>query len=256
MELSPVLKGVALAVVLGLPLLASDERAFSEEMERLADRRALYLTGGITLAVLALVVWGVATWQGAAPAVLGWTGMEPIPLLGWSAGTTAACLAAMAVGTRWLRALGFRESPLALFLIPRNREERRAFLLLVLVGAVCEEYVYRGFALQVLASWGGSGWAAAGFTAVSFGLAHGYQRFGGILRATLLGGLLAVPVLRTGSLAPAVLAHAGVNALVGLGGWRWLEAGDASDADRGPDSGDHEDRRSGGDRGREADREL
>jgi hypothetical protein len=43
-----------------------------------------------------------------------------------------------------------------------------------------------------------------------------------VVRAAGLGMLLAVPVLITGSLFPAIVAHFWINAVLGLGGWRWL----------------------------------
>jgi hypothetical protein len=44
----------------------------------------------------------------------------------------------------------------------------------------------------------------------------------GILRATALGAFLAVAVVQTESLFPAIVAHFWINAAVGLGLWRWL----------------------------------
>ncbi|MFB6240732.1 MAG: type II CAAX prenyl endopeptidase Rce1 family protein, partial [Gemmatimonadota bacterium] len=58
--------------------------------------------------------------------------------------------------------------------------------------------------------------------AVAFGIAHGYQRAVGVVRAGVLGVLLGLPVLFTGSLYPAVVAHFWINLAIGLGGWRTL----------------------------------
>ncbi len=44
----------------------------------------------------------------------------------------------------------------------------------------------------------------------------------GVLRAGVLGMLLAVPTIWTGSLFPAIVGHFWINAAVGLGGWRFL----------------------------------
>ena len=51
------------------------------------------------------------------------------------------------------------------------------------------------------------------------------------MRATLLGFLLAVPVVVTGSLFPAIVAHFWINAAIGVGGWKLLypEAATGSD---------------------------
>jgi membrane protease YdiL (CAAX protease family) len=68
----------------------------------------------------------------------------------------------------------------------------------------------------------GSPWPAMGLASVSFGISHGYQRLIGIVRATLLGTLLALPVVFTGSLFPAIVAHFWINAVIGIGGWKLL----------------------------------
>ena len=65
-------------------------------------------------------------------------------------------------------------------------------------------------------------WPAVALVSVSFGISHGYQRLIGVLRATLLGALLALPVVWTGSLFPAIVAHFWINAAIGVGGWRYL----------------------------------
>ena len=113
---------------------------------------------------------------------------------------------------------------------------------------MCEEYVYRGFALQVLIDWTGQPWGAATLTSVSFGLAHGYQRVNGILRSAGLGMILAAPILWTGSLFPAILAHFWINAAMSSPASRWFlgpmgapapsKTGDGSSGEDGSASGD------------------
>jgi membrane protease YdiL (CAAX protease family) len=149
---------------------------------------------------------------------------EHVVELGWGLAAAAAGL-----GIAWLSGLigrraGLEESPLLRLLLPRTITERRAFLLLAGIGAVCEEYIYRGFALHVLADWTGQQWGAAALTSISFGLAHGYQRVNGILRSAGLGMVLAVPILWTGSLFPAILAHFWINAAMSSPASRWLLA--------------------------------
>lgn len=224
MHLTAVLQGFTLLVLLGLPLLAVDEERLGAELGETIDRRSVYVSGGITLAVLGAVTLGVAAWQDVPLSEIGWRSDAPAAELAWGTGAAVAGLAMVGVASRIFERLGFRESPLALFLMPRSGPEKRDFLALVAVGAVCEELVYRGLALHVLAAWGGSAWMAVGVTAVSFGLAHGYQRFAGIVRATILGVLLGAPVVWTGSLVPAVAGHFAINVAIGLGGWRHLVA--------------------------------
>jgi len=43
-----------------------------------------------------------------------------------------------------------------------------------------------------------------------------------VIRAGLLGLLLTIPVMWTGSLFPAIVAHFWINPAIGVGGWRVL----------------------------------
>lgn len=221
----PVARGFALVLLIGLPLMAARNSRLEEHLEAIERARpALYFSAALTLLLVAGLTAAVAAWQGIAPGDLGWRieapGLE-----------VALGAAALAVGllVAWLsgvfgRLAGLKESPLLRLLLPGDSRERRAFLVLAGVGAVCEEYVYRGFTLQVLADWTGQPWAAAGITALSFGLAHGYQRLNGIIRSAMLGMVLAVPVIWTGSLFPAILGHFWINAAMASGAASWILA--------------------------------
>ncbi len=116
------------------------------------------------------------------------------------------------------------ESKLVYLLIPDTPKEKLgAVLMLAPTAALCEEFLYRGYLLALLAQWFGSvawGW---GLSSVAFGLAHTYQGWSGMLRAVMLGALLGYPVVTLGSLHPSMLAHGLVDALaLGWLGPRWL----------------------------------
>lgn len=220
-----VARGFTLFLLVGLPLMAARNSRLEEHVEAIdAARPALYLSAALTLLLIAGLTAMVAAWQAITPEQLGWTVGQPAVELGWGLAVAAAGL-----GIAWLSGLigrraGLEESPLLRLLLPRSSTERRAFLVLAGIGAVCEEYIYRGFALHVLADWTGQQWGAAALTSISFGLAHGYQRVNGILRSAGLGMVLAVPVLWTGSLFPAILAHFWINAAMSSPASRWLLA--------------------------------
>ena len=225
-ETDPIVLAFVLLLLAGLPLLATGEETIRRALEEAEDRRVLYLSAAVSLALLAGVAWAVTAWRGVEPAAVGWRRGGLGPGLAWGAGTAAGGLAAVWVATRLLRRAGLRETDVVLLLLPRRASEKIAFLALVLLGAVCEEYVFRGVALHALQAWaaptGVATSVAVVVTSVSFGLAHGYQRASGVARATLLGLVLAVPVVATGSLFGAVAAHFWINAVIGLGGWRWF----------------------------------
>lgn len=251
MDPSPVARIFALLLLGAMPLLAASEEALEEVMEESGDRRSLYVAAGLSLLFLAGVTLAVAAATGLPAGALGWRTGPPGPALAWAAATTVAGLATVWALTALFRRLGLPEGRAVLFLLPRNRREMHAFLALALVAGLCEEYVFRGFALHVLEAWTGSPVLAVGATAVAFGLAHGYQRLSGVLRAGALGALLAVPVLATGSLFPAVAAHFWINAIIGLGGWRTLmpEDDETTNAGREPGGADRDRAENEGDEG-------
>lgn len=229
-----VARGFTLFLLVGLPLMAARNSRLEEHVEAIEGARpALYLSAALTLLLIAGLTAIVAAWQAIAPEQLGWTVGEPAVALGWGLAATAAGL-----GIAWLSGLigrraGLEESPLLRLLLPRSSVERRAFLVLAGIGAVCEEYIYRGFALHTLAEWTGQPWGAAALTSISFGLAHGYQRVNGILRSAGLGLVLAAPVLWTGSLFPSILAHFWINAAISSPASRWF-LGDVGAGSVGP----------------------
>jgi len=96
-----------------------------------------------------------------------------------------------------------------------------SFALLVLTAVVCaplvEELYFRGLLLRSLEHRFGTGWAIAG-SSVLFGLAHpnDLSAAGVVLVMTSLAALaavLALLVVRTGRLGPAIVAHAAFNAI-------------------------------------------
>jgi len=166
-----------------------------------------------------------------SPETTGWRVGDPIPAFAWAAAIAVAGLGVIVLVVRVGERLGMSESGISLALMPRNGREVRGFLLLAAVAAVGEEYLFRGFAQGVLAEGLGSAWPAVALTSLSFGVSHGYQKLIGIVRATLLGFLLAVPVVVTGSLFPAIVAHFWINAAIGIGGWKLLYPEAAAEAD-------------------------
>lgn len=84
-------------------------------------------------------------------------------------------------------------------------------LLMLLVG-LYEEIAARGLLLQRLATAiGGNLYAAAVLSSLLFALGHFYQGVFGVVQTALFGFVLALSVIRFGSLWPAILAHAAIN---------------------------------------------
>ncbi len=185
-------------------------------------RRLLVLEWG--LAVVALVVWLAAPGVDAAAVGLAWP-EAPGPV---TAAATVLVLALSLASVRALRSGALArtlpqppasgrhaEAPVhaTLALLPRSPAERRLFAVVGVTAGVCEEWLYRGFFLAVVA-------AVAGDVpqvllvvvgAAAFGLAHAYQGLPGIVLTGVLGGVFAALYLETGSLLLPVVLHAAVD---------------------------------------------
>jgi membrane protease YdiL (CAAX protease family) len=111
---------------------------------------------------------------------------------------------------------------LATRLLPNKVVEFAPYCALALTAGVCEEFLYRGFAMAALARVGMAAWLVVVITSVLFGLAHAYQGKSGIVGTTLMGFLLAGCRLMYGSLAPAMVWHAAVDIVAGVAGHRYL----------------------------------
>jgi membrane protease YdiL (CAAX protease family) len=191
-------------------------------------RRLLVLEWG--LAVVALIVWAAAPDVRAAQVGLvlpqRWPGV-----LSWLA--CAALLVLVLVSTRTLRSGALAGPPPEAFrrprpgearhaeppghatlaLLPRSRSERRLFALVGVTAGVCEEWLYRGLFLAVVAALVPR-LPTVGLVlvaAAAFGVAHAYQGRSGILTTGVLGGVLAGVYLSTGSLLLPVLLHAAID---------------------------------------------
>ena len=222
---SPIAAAYALLLLIGMPALAAlDARRGANLADAAQHRRLLYVSVGASLVVLGLVTLGVAAWQDVPPEALRWTVSEPGAALLWGLAVAVAGLILswlLTVVGRWT---GLRETAAVMLLMPRDAAQKRGFLVLAGIAAVCEEYAYRGFGLWAVSAWTGNVWLGAALVSLSFGLGHGYQNLVGVLRATVLGMVLAVTVIWSSSLFPAIVGHFWINAAIGLGGWRYLHA--------------------------------
>jgi membrane protease YdiL (CAAX protease family) len=100
-----------------------------------------------------------------------------------------------------------------LALLPRTAGERRLFTVVGVTAGVCEEWLYRGFFLAVVAALAGGlpTGVLVVVAAVAFGLAHAYQGVGGVLTTAVLGAIMATLYLDSGSLLLPVLLHAAID---------------------------------------------
>ena len=184
-------------------------------------RSTLYfsaVTSQWILAALGAAVIYVSPWSFSA---IGLHALAASVFLRWSAALSVLSLAVLGL-LLFLELRGYwpETSDLVYLLLPETRREKVwAALLVAPTAALCEEFLYRGYLLtQLRLGLHSDGWGL-GACSAAFGLAHIYQGAGGLLRAALLGALLAYPVVRTGSLYPSMAAHFVVDgvALLWLG---------------------------------------
>lgn len=137
-------------------------------------------------------------------------------LLVWTAATLGMGLAISGSLLLVRKLLRQPLSPLLALLLPKTTTEHMVFLGVALMAGLVEEYVFRGFCMGVLISATKSKFLSFLPVTLAFGIGHGYQDVLGVVRATLLGAILALPVLATGALLPSVVTHAAVDAIAGL----------------------------------------
>lgn len=98
--------------------------------------------------------------------------------------------------------------------LPSSAAEWSLFVPLAVSAGICEEFLYRGYALWVIAALSGDVWAGVAVSSLAFGLGHAYQGRAGIIGASISGVVYSAIFLYTGSLLPGMLAH-GLQDLVG-----------------------------------------
>ena len=187
--------------------------------------RLLILEWGLSL--LALVVWLATPGVDAGQVGLRWPQQWPGPVTGL---VVLLVLAFVVVSTRALRGGALLEvaeqvrrpgegrhseppGHATLALLPRTAGERRLFTAVGVTAGVCEEWLYRGFFLAVVAAIAGGlpTGVLVVIAALAFGLAHAYQGRAGVLTTGVLGGVMAALYLQTGSLLLPVLLHAAID---------------------------------------------
>lgn len=223
--------GFLVLLLAGLPALAWVQARMLARLDPSASmvrqgRLAMYRDTLVVLAILGAVAlalgiprhglqgMGLVLPPGGASALLGWTAV------GMAGGFTV-------VGAAHLAGLVLRipERPLLEALLPESRRERGVFAAISAAAAGGEELAYRGYALAALLTPLGAAGAAL-TTSVAFGVAHAYQGPLGIVRTGPTGLVLAGVTLASGSLWPAIAAHALLNLVLGLtGGDRLLRRG-------------------------------
>ena len=203
-----VVAGLGARAWFGIRALRSVPEAELEARRRRAWARGIASQWAL-VAILALL-W---TWQRRTPAALGLVMPSPWGLAGVGLGLVfvVAVLGAQRwhVGARPELASRVRAQLVHLrALLPNTRAELPGFVSLAITAGVCEEVLFRGFVMWLLACVLPAFWMAALAQALLFGLAHAYQGPSGVLRTGAVGMFMAGLVWVTGSLWAAMVVHA------------------------------------------------
>ncbi len=107
-------------------------------------------------------------------------------------------------------------------ILPQSALELLPYLALAITAGLCEEFLYRGFAMAVLAQAGLRTWLVVFVSSALFGLAHSYQGRGGMMMTLIVGIVLGLSRIAYNSLVPAVIWHTAVDVVAGIAGPRYL----------------------------------
>jgi membrane protease YdiL (CAAX protease family) len=91
--------------------------------------------------------------------------------------------------------------------IPNDAIDWCWFVAVAATAAICEEFLYRGYALTQIAALTHSIFAGVVISSIAFGLGHAYQGRIGMAGTAITGVLYAALFLASGSLVPCMLAH-------------------------------------------------
>lgn len=116
---------------------------------------------------------------------------------------------------------GFMQA-LAERILPQSNVELLPYLALAVTAGLCEEFLYRGFAMAALTRAGLPTWGVLLLSSVLFGLAHLYQGRGGLVSTLMIGLVFGTARIAYDSLAPAILWHIAVDVVAGVAGPRYL----------------------------------
>jgi len=210
--------GFSVLLIVGVPVLS--KRSARPELVQGVPKTALYFSAVVSQWILAAV--------GALVVIFAWPdglamGLAPVSsssFLQWTLILVVASVAGLGLVLLLEQRGWWPEEPeMVRALMPQTRRERWwAFLGLAPTAGLCEEFLYRGFLLAEVTAWFHSAAWGVAVSSVAFGLAHSYQGLNGMVRAGLLGALLAWPVVHTGSLYPSMTAHFLIDAVALL----WL----------------------------------
>lgn len=189
------------------------------------ERLQVYGASAVSTVTIGLVALALSRGLGPGGGFrLGLAGLSSQAFFGWTLGIAASGLALILLFEPIDRRLSGPGPDLVLELIPRTPWERGSFVGLSAAAGFGEELAYRGYALAAAQLLIPVPWIAATLSSAPFAVLHAYQGRIGIARTGLVGLVLALPVVATGTLLPSMCAHAIIDIVAGLAIGPWLLA--------------------------------
>jgi len=107
-------------------------------------------------------------------------------------------------------------------IFPRSRVELVSFMALAATAGLCEEFLYRGFAMAALTRTGLPVWSVVLLSSILFGLAHLYQGRGGLVSTLVIGMVFGTARIAYDGMIPVMFWHFAVDAVAGVAGPKYL----------------------------------
>jgi uncharacterized protein len=117
-------------------------------------------------------------------------------------------------------------------ILPQSGPELLPYMALALTAGLCEEFLYRGFAMAALTRAALPGWGVVLLSSVLFSLAHLYQGRGGILSTFVIGIVFGVARIAYDGIVPGIVWHAAIDAVAGVAGPKYLLNPDPAKAEQ------------------------
>jgi membrane protease YdiL (CAAX protease family) len=104
--------------------------------------------------------------------------------------------------------------------MPRSRVETWVYVALACTAGISEEFLYRGFVFmaftRMVVNYGPPNIPAAILSSSFFSLGHLYQGRKGIITTFIVAMIFALTRIWSGSLIPEIIAHIGIDLVVGI----------------------------------------
>jgi membrane protease YdiL (CAAX protease family) len=112
--------------------------------------------------------------------------------------------------------------------LPQSSLELLPYLALATTAGICEEFLYRGFAMAAFRHAGLPVWGTVILSSVLFSLAHLYQGRGGLVGTLIIGIVFGTARIAYDGLAAVMLWHIVVDVVAGVAGPRYLSKAHAN----------------------------